>query len=125
MEKPSDLMFTYVFKRIIYFNSDCKDVVTKTVKLIKDEIFATNGCDTYELFVYKDTIRIYCNNESVVKQFERCLIKNLPNNTLIYPHYTKNPVNFEDIRMFQKHQHLRLGQLISQAVQVIELFYTI
>jgi len=99
--------------------------VTKTVKLIKDEISATNSCDTYEFFVYKDTIRIYCNNESVVKQLERCLIKNLPNNTLIYPHYTESPVNFEDIRKFQKHQHLRLGQLISQAVQVIKLFCAI
>lgn len=124
MEKPFDLMFTHVFKRIIYFNHNCQDVVTKTVKLIKDEILATNSsCDTYEFFVYKDTIRIYCNNESVIKQLERCLIKNLPSNILIYPHYTENPVNFKDIRTFQKHQHLRLGQLIFQAVQVPNLNY--
>lgn len=122
MEKTSDLMSMYVFKRVIYFNSDYQSLITKTVQTLKKEIFTKNGCDTLEYIFYKDFFRIFCNNENVIKQFERLLIKQLPDNVLIYPHYTVNPVSFEDIRTFKKHMHLPLGQLIFEAVQVIILF---
>lgn len=119
MEKTSNMMFKYIFKRIIYFNCDCKDLIIQTVKLIKEEISTINSHDTFECIIYKDFIEIYCNNENVIKKFERFLISKLPNNTLVYPHHTEHLVNFENIRSFQEHSHLILGKCISQAIQVI------
>lgn len=118
MENTPDLGFKYVFKRIIYFNSDCKDLIIKTLKVIKDEILKINSCDTFDCIVYIDSFRIYCNNENVINQFERFLVSKLPDNTLIYPHYTVNTVNFEEIRKFQKHTLLPLGRCIIEAIQV-------
>jgi len=120
MEKTSNLVFNYVFKRIIYFKADCKDLIMNTVKVIKDEIHTTNSCDTFEYIVYIDSIGIYCNSESIIKQIERFLISKLPDDIIIYPHYTVNSVNFEEIRNFQKNTHVILGQLIFQAIQVIK-----
>lgn len=119
MESTSNIMFKYVFKRIIYFNPDYKDVVIKIAKLIKDEMLTTNSCDAFECIIYIDYIGISCNNENVIKQFERFLISKLPDNTLIYPHFTVHSVNFEDIRKFQIHTHLPLGQFIGEAIQVL------
>jgi len=118
MDTTPDSVFNYVFKRIIYFNSNCKDLVIKTLKVIKDEILKTNSCDTFECIVYIDSFGIYCNNENVINQFERFLVSKLPENTLIYPHYTVNSVNFEDIWRFQTHTHLPLGRCILEAIQV-------
>lgn len=124
MENSSDVMFKYVFKRIIYFNPDYKDVVIRTTKIIKDEILKTNSCHKFECIIYMDSIGIYCNIENVIKQFERFLISKLPDNSLIYPHYTVHSINFEDIRRFQTHTHLPLGQFIDEAIKVlIILFY--
>lgn len=120
MEKTSGMMFKYMFKRIIYFNCGCKDIIIKTVKAIKEEISTINNHDTFECIIYKDFIEIYCNNENIIKMFERLLISKLPNNTLVYPHNTVHSVNFEDIRKFQEHSHLLLGQCIFQAIQVIQ-----
>lgn len=122
MEKTSDLMLKYLFKRIIYFNSDFKDLITKTVNVVKDEISKTNGYDTFECSIYLDSIGIYSNNENIIKQFEQFLISKLPNDVLIYPHYTVHSVNFEDIRRFQTHTHLVLGQCIYQAIKVNILY---
>lgn len=121
MENTSDLMSVYVFKRIIYFNSNYKHLVTKTVQIIKDEIFVKNNCSPLEYIFSGDSVRIFCDDESIIKQFEQLLIRKLPDNILIYPHYTVNPVSFEDIRRFQNHTHLPLGQHIFQAIQVIIL----
>ncbi|KAF0751481.1 FAD synthase-like [Aphis craccivora] len=120
MENTSDLGFKYVFKRIIYFNSDCKDLIIETLKVIKDEILKTNSCDTFDCIVYIDSFGIYCNSEKVINQFERFLVSKLPDNTLIYPHYIVNSVNFEEIRKFQKHTHLPLGRCIIEGIQVIK-----
>lgn len=122
MEKIPDSGSKHVFKRIIYFNSNCKDLIIKTLKVIKDEILKTNSCDTFECIVYIDSFGIYCNNEKIINQFERLIINKLPDNTLIYPHYTVNLVNFEDIRRFQTHTHLPLGRCILEAIQVVVTF---
>lgn len=122
MEKTSDLICTYVFKRIIHFNSNYKDLVTKTVKMLKNEVCESNNCDTFESTVHRDFIVIHCNDENIIKQFERVLIRDLPENTLICPHYIENPISFEDIRGFQKHLNLPLGKLIFQSIQVIYCF---
>jgi len=123
MEKTSEMMLKYVFKRIIYFNSDFKDVIIETTKVIKDEILTVNGSNSFEYVIYMDSIRIYCNNENVIKLFERFLISKLPDNTLIHPHYTVNSINFEDIRQFQTHTDLPLSQLISQGIQVLIILF--
>ncbi|VVC39744.1 Rossmann-like alpha/beta/alpha sandwich fold,Phosphoadenosine phosphosulphate reductase [Cinara cedri] len=120
MEKTSDLMLKYVFKRIIYFINDFKDLINKTVTVIKDDISKTNGCGKFECIVYLNSIGIYSNSENIIKQFEQHLISKLPNDILVYPHYTAHPVNFEDIRNFQTHTHLLLGQHIFQAIKVIK-----
>lgn len=122
MEKTSDMMLNYLFKRIIYFNSNFNDLITKTVNVIKDEISKTNGYDTFECIIYLDSIGIYSNNENIIKQFEQFLISKLPNDVLVYPHYTVHSVNFEDIRRFQTHTHLVLGQRIFQAIKVNILY---
>lgn len=121
MEKTSDMMFKYVFKRIIYFNLDFKSMIVETTKVIKDEILTVNSYDTFECIVCMDSIRFYCNSENVIKIFERFLISKLPDNILIYPHYTVHSVNFEDITKFQIHSDVPLSQFICQAIQV--LFY--
>lgn len=118
MEKTSDLVFKYVFKRIIYFNSDHKDLIIKTLKVIKDEISTTNSCDSFECIIYKDNIEIYCNDENLIKEFEKFLICKLPDDTLVYPHFTEHPVNFDDIQRFQTFTQQPLGQCICQAIQV-------
>lgn len=122
MEKTSDLICTYVFKRIIDFNSNYKDLVTETVKILKNEVCESNNCDTFESTVHRDFIVIRCNDENVIKQFERVLIRDLPENILICAHYTENPISYEDIRRFQKHLNLPLGKLIFQSIQVIYCF---
>lgn len=114
MEKTSDL----VFKRIIYFNSDHKDFIIKTMKVIEDEISTTNSCDSFKSIIYKDNIKIYCNDESLIKQFEKFLICKLPDDMLVYPHFTEHPVNFDDIQRFQTLTQQPLGQCICQAIQV-------
>lgn len=121
MEKTSGMMLNYVYKRIIYFNSDWKDLVVKIVKIVEDEILSINSCDSFECVVYSDSIGIYCNNEKTIKRIEALLISKLPDNILIFPHYSKNSVNFEDIRKFKAYTHLPLGQCINQAIQVIIL----
>lgn len=123
MENTSDMVLKYVYKRIIYFHSDCKDLIVKTIKIINNEILPTNSCDKFEFIVCTDYFEMYCNNESIIKQCERFLISTLPDNTLIYPHYTVNSINFEDITRFQTLTHLPLGKSIFQAIQVIVLFY--
>lgn len=122
-ENTSDMVLKYVYKRIIYFNSDCKDLIINTIKIIKDEIVPTNSCDKFEFIVYADSFGIYCNNENVIKQCEQFLISTLPDNTLIYPHYTVNSINFEHIMMFKTLTHLPLGESIFLATQVIISFY--
>jgi len=123
MEKTSDMMFKYAFKRIIYFNSDFKDVIIETIKVIKDQILTVNSSDTFECVVYMNSIRINCDDEYVIKLFERFLISKLPDNILIYPHYTVNLVNFEDIREFQTRTDLPLGRFIYQAIQVLIILF--
>lgn len=118
MDKTSDMMLTHVYKRIIYFDPDSKDLVTKVVKVVKDEILTTNNYDTFELIVFIDSIGISCNDENIIKQIEQLIISKLPDNILVYPHYTTNLVNFEDIRKFQSQAHLPLGQCIVQSIQV-------
>lgn len=120
MEETSNLMSCkYVFKRIIYFHSNYKDIIIKTVKVIKDDLLTTNSYNTLECIIYLDSIGIYSNNETLIKLFERFLISKLPDNILIYPHYTVNPIRLEDISNFQNHKDLPLGQCIIQAIQVI------
>lgn len=123
METTSDPVFKYVFRRIIYFNSNRKDLIIKTLKVIRDEILKTNSCDTFECIVYTDSFGIYCNNENVINQIEQFLVSKLPDNTLIYPHYTVNSVNFEDIKRFQTHTNLPLGRCIKEAIQVPVYIY--
>lgn len=118
MDKTSDLMSKFVFKRIIYFDFNCRDLIIKTVKVIKDELLTANSRDTLECIVCTDSIVINCNCENAIKEFERFLIYKLPSNVLIYPHYTVNSVNFDDICRFQVHTNVRLGQCIIQAIQV-------
>ncbi|XP_015368637.1 PREDICTED: FAD synthase-like isoform X2 [Diuraphis noxia] len=67
-----------------------------------------------------DSFGIFCNNENIINQIERFLVSKLPDNTLIYPHYTVNAVNFEDIKRFQTHTNLPLGRCIKEAIQVIK-----
>lgn len=119
MEETNKLIFKFVFKRIFYFQSNYKDIIIKNVKLIKEEISTTNSCTPLEYIVYCDCFGIYCNNETIINLFERALIRKLPDNILIYPHYIVHPVNLEDIRKFQVHTDLPLGQCIFQAIKVI------
>lgn len=122
MEKISDLMSKYLLKRIIYFIPNFKDLIITTVNVIKDEISKTNDYDAFECIIYLDSIRIYSNNENIIKLFEQFLISKLPNDVLVNPHYTVHSVDFEEISRFQTHTHLRLGQLIFQAIKVNTLF---
>lgn len=123
MDKTFDLKSEFVFKRIIYFNFNYRDLIVKTVKVIKDELMTANSRNALECSVCTDSIVINCNYECAIKEFERFLIYKLPSNVLIYPHYTVNSVNFEDIRRFQVHKNVPLGQCIVQAIQVSILFY--
>lgn len=119
MEETNKFTLKFIFKRIFYFHSNYKDIIIENVKLIKDEILTTNSCSPLECIVYIDFFGIYCNNETVIKLFERTLISKLPDNILLYPHYIVYPVNLEDIRKFQIHTDLPLGQCIFQAIKVI------
>lgn len=119
MDNMSDMVFKYIYKRIIYFNSNYKDLIIKTIKILKDDILSSNSCDKLEFIIYIDSFGIYCNDENIIKQCERFLISTLPENTLVYPHHTVNSINFEEIMKFQTQTHLTLGKSIFQAIQVI------
>jgi hypothetical protein len=121
MDNTSGMVLKYVYKRIIYFNSNCKDLIIRTIKIINNEILSSNNCDKLEFIIYTDSFGIYCNDENIIKQCERFLISTLPENTLVYPHHTVNSINFEDILRFQTQTHLTLGKSIFQAIQVIIL----